>query len=464
MINLIRIFISDTGNELISRKNSFTFITNASVAVTNSARELLVASSDDLADVEAFISRSPKDRVEYFNTKEELLEADDKELYTKVKNTFISPMGMKAKYDDNGNLRLFYDEKNKKPYDIFYVKETFEELPQGAFSMKQRVITLLGPVNATKTTIAELWNMMLCDTFLENPCINVELANRPGSPAFNRYCEISKRFSEGQIPDRSHRGDEIQENSYTITYTNPVTTAKVQSLFQVKDMPGEDWQVLGFDSYVLNENRIPVIVIPMDDLIAKHEDQDYVSALDKYLLNYTNKARDARLIKGYEPTKPIFIISNFDIARAKVHKPEVEEIWNSGSSLIRDGKLKLDRHKNGLKLGYLKHVSHDLLIPFLRDYTGSILKRMEDICDGEEPMVFACAAVGQEPEKDEEKGFIYPEGFIPFNLDEPLLYLLNREGMYPSDSVVRGEEKGENMLFWNIMNLFTSMEYEDEFL
>ena len=464
MIEFVRLLFKDSGNELISRKNAFSYVTNASVVVTNSARELLVASSDDLPDVEAFTSRSPKDRLEYFNLKEDLLGDDDKELYKKVKSTFLSPAGMRAVYGENGNLRLFFDEKSGKPYDIFYVKETFEELPQGAFSMKQRVITLLGPVNATKTTIAELWNMMMCDTFLENPCLNVELANRPGSPAFNRYCEISRRFSEGHIPERSHRGDEIQENSYMITYTNPVTGAKVQSLLQVKDMPGEDWQVLGFDSYVLNENRIPVIVIPMGDLIAKHEDQNYVSELDKYLMNYANKAKDVRLIKGYEPVKPIFIISNFDVAQTKLNNPEIEEIRNNGSSLVRDGKLRMSRHKNGLKLEYLRHVSRDLLLPFLRDYAGSILKRMQEICGEDEPMIFACAAIGQEPEKDKENGFIYPEGFVPFNLDEPLLYLLNREGMYPADSGEKGEEKNDRMLFWNILDRLTSMEYEDELI
>ena len=155
MIEFVRLLFKDSGNELISRKNAFSYVTNASVVVTNSARELLVASSDDLPDVEAFTSRCPKDRLEYFNLKEDLLGDDDKELYKKVKSTFLSPAGMRAVYGENGNLRLFFDEKSGKPYDIFYVKETFEELPQGAFSMKQRVITLLGPVNATKTTIAE---------------------------------------------------------------------------------------------------------------------------------------------------------------------------------------------------------------------------------------------------------------------------------------------------------------------
>ena len=253
---------------------------------------------------------------------------------------------------------------------------------------------------------------------------------------------------------------ELKQMPCWITYTNPVTGAKVQSLLQVKDMPGEDWQVLGFDSYVLNENRIPVIVIPMGDLIAKHEDQNYVSELDKYLMNYANKAKDVRLIKGYEPVKPIFIISNFDVAQTKLNNPEIEEIRNNGSSLVRDGKLRMSRHKNGLKLEYLRHVSRDLLLPFLRDYAGSILKRMQEICGEDEPMIFACAAVGQEPEKDKENGFIYPEGFVPFNLDEPLLYLLNREGMYPADSGEKGEEKNDRMLFWNILDLLTSMEYE----
>ena len=74
------------------------------------------------------------------------------------------------------------------------------------------------------------------------------------------------------------------------------------------------------------------------------------------------------------------------------------------------------------------------------------------------------AAGDQEPEKDKENGFIYPEGFVPFNLDEPLLYLLNREGMYPADSGEKGEEKNDRMLFWNILDRLTSMEYEDELI
>lgn len=461
-MKILETMIRFTDYDAINNKNDHAYVTNIGKVVTNNSKELLVASSDDLADIEMFISRSPADRLAYFNSNESDFSDDDKELFSKVKRTFREPAGMRPVYDENGNLRLFYDQKEGKPYDIFYVKDTFEELPQGAFSMKQRVITLLGPVNATKTTIAELWNLMLCDTLLENSCISAELANRPGSPVFRKYCDISERFSRGCIPERSHRGEEIQETSYTITYTNPVTDAKVHSLFQIKDIAGEDWQELEFGSYVLNKNRIPVIVIPMNDLIARHQSNNYVSSLDKYLLNYAIKAKDMRLLKEYEPIKPIFIISNFDVAAGEIQDQRIEEIWNQGSSLVRKDKIRLERHKDGIDLGYVKHVSHDLLIPFLREYARSILNKMEDICGGEEPMVFACAAVGEEPRQDADKGFIYPEGFVPFNLDEPLLYLLNREGMYPAKDIAEEEQENGNPFFKNILQVIWNMEYGDE--
>ncbi|MDO4804506.1 MAG: hypothetical protein Q4A32_06785 [Lachnospiraceae bacterium] len=449
------------GVERISRFNSHSYVTNAGKVVTNNAQELIVASSDELDSVRTFVSRNPEERILFYNMKEDELNADDVELFNKVHDTFRSPSGMKAIYDEQGNLRLFYDEKADKPYDIFYVRETFEELPQGAFSLRQRVITFLGPAAATKTTMAELWNMMLCDTFMESPVINIELGNRPGSPTFDKYCEISKRFSDGQIPERSHRGVEIQETSYKVTYSNPTTGARVQSLLQIKDMAGEDWQNLAFDSYVLNENRIPVLVLPMNDIISKHERQDYVNPLDKYLLNYAMKAEDARLIKGYEFTKPIFILSNFDLAHKNIRDPRIEEIWDCKSSLVRDGRIKLDRHKNGLVTEHIEHVSHDLLIPFLRDYAGSILKRMEDICGGEEPIVFACAAVGEEPTKKGENGFVYPDDFVPFNLDEPLLYLLNRDGMFLTDLKEKANSPKEESLWERMLNFFKELHLEE---
>ena len=42
-------------------------------------------------------------------------------------------------YDEDGSVRCYEDE-NHKLYNMFYIKKTLEELPMGAFAMKQKVL------------------------------------------------------------------------------------------------------------------------------------------------------------------------------------------------------------------------------------------------------------------------------------------------------------------------------------
>lgn len=283
------------------------FVSNEGKKLTGDPKDLLVAASDELGSVSRFISRRCKDRREFFEKGPEGMENEDRELYDAVHRIFRSPVDMKPIRDENGAVSCYVD-KDGKIHDVAYIKETFEELPLGAFKMKQRVFTFIGKTNSTKTTMIEELSVFMMGLINENPDVHIEIANRPGSPVFSVYADICARFDQNRMPDRSHAGVEIQETSYNVTY------------------------------------------------------------------------------------------------------------------------------------GHLQKIA------------------------GGEPLVFACAAAGGEPVKNEETGcFEYPEGFVPFNLDEPLLYLMNREGLYPAheDEELSGERTGGPL--WKVLESLVREEYGDDY-
>lgn len=344
-----------------------------------------------------------------------------------------------------------------------YIKETFEELPLGAFKMKQRVFTFIGKTNSTKTTMIEELSVFMMGLINENPDVHIEIANRPGSPVFSVYADICARFDQNRMPDRSHAGVEIQETSYNVTCTDPEMKSTVSMLIQFKDIPGEDFETLSHDSYIMNENRVPIVVISCNDLIEHHKSSSGFTLLDQYLMNYARKAEEKRRVQDYEKEQPIVILSNFDVAAKAINDERIRKVWERGSSIMRSDRLHMERHRDGLKLGGIRDISHNCLVPFLREYAPSIYGHLQKIAGGE-PLVFACAAAGGEPVKNEETGcFEYPEGFVPFNLDEPLLYLMNREGLYPAheDEELSGERTGGPL--WKVLESLVREEYGDDY-
>ena len=173
---------------------------------------------------------------------------------------------------------------------------------------------------------------------------------------------------------------------------------------------------------------------------------------------WQEKAEEKRLARKYEKEKPIVVLSNFDVAAKAIMDERISKVWERGSSLTRTDRLHLMRHRDGLKLGEICQVSHECLVPFLQEYAPSIYEHLQKIAGGE-PLVFACAAAGGEPVRNEESGcFEYPENFVPFNLDEPILYLMNREGLYPAheDEELGGERIG---WMWKVIDAIVKEEY-----
>lgn len=425
------------------------FVSNEGKKTTGDPNELLVAASDEFGSISRFISRRCSDRCDFFKRDPEGLEAEDRKLYDAVHSIFRSPVGMKELYGDNGAVSCYVD-KNGKIYDMIYIKDTFEELPMGAFTLKQRVFTFIGKTNSTKTTMIEELSIFMMGLINENPYVQIEIANRPGSPVFSVYSDICGRFDENKMPDRSHAGVEIQETSYIVTCSDPDMNSTVSMLLQFKDIPGEDFETLSHESYIMNENRVPIVVISCNDLIEHHKSNSGFTVLDKYLINYAQKAEEKRRARKYDKEQPIIVLSNFDVAAKVIMDERIRKVWERGSSITRTDRLHLMRHRDGLKLSEIRNISHEYIVPFLQEYAPSIYGHLQKIAGGE-PLVFACAAAGAEPVRNDDSGcFEYPENFVPFNLDEPILYLMNREGLYPAheDEELGGQQTGN--VLWTV--------------
>ena len=119
------------------------YVSNEGKKITGDPKELLVAASDDFSGIKRFISRRCSDRRDFYERSPEGLEEDDRKLYEAVHSIFRSPVDMEPLYGDNGAVSCYVD-KNGRIYDMIYIKDTFEELPMGAFKMKQRVFTFIG--------------------------------------------------------------------------------------------------------------------------------------------------------------------------------------------------------------------------------------------------------------------------------------------------------------------------------
>ena len=146
------------------------FVSNEGKKTTGDPNELLVAASDEFGSISRFISRRCSDRCDFFKRDPEGLEAEDRKLYDAVHSIFRSPVGMKELYGDNGAVSCYVD-KNGKIYDMIYIKDTFEELPMGAFTLKQRVFTFIGKTNSTKTTMIEELSIFMMGLINENPYV-----------------------------------------------------------------------------------------------------------------------------------------------------------------------------------------------------------------------------------------------------------------------------------------------------
>lgn len=428
------------------------YVANDGTVITGEPGELLVANARDLATVWQFASQSRDNRREFYHqTDPNELSEDDRKFYNKVRELFRCPDTMTPIYDEDGSVRCYEDE-NHKLYNMFYIKKTLEELPMGAFAMKQKVLTFVGRSNSAKTTMIEMLSIFMMTLITENPAIDVEIANRPGSPVFKVFADICKRFDENKVPGRSHSGIEIQETSFNVSCNDPEMDSPVQMLLQFKDIPGEDFEQLNYGSYINKAHRIPIVVISCNDLLEHHKSRAGYTELDEYLINYSGISADERLSRKYEWERPIFILSNFDVAADNIPDERVRKVWDRGSSIERDGRLHLKRHRDGLRLGEIHDVSHNLLVPFVADYAPTIYEHMTKIAHGE-PLIFACASIGEEPVWNEKGGtFEYPEGFVPFNLDEPLLYLMNREGLYPAHEDEAKESRRLTGFFEGLMN------------
>ncbi len=365
-------------------------------------------------------------------------------------------------FDKNGrhNFPRALETRNGTMYYKFSGKSG-ELLPYSAGEVEEYTIGLKGAAATGKTTF-----------FLQTTSENFYNALAAGtsasflndtpkkSEAEEAAEEARKEFEEGVLPEPTRRGQ--IPPAHTVLATRGTGRGKRQMLIRVQDIDGQECvEDVSWNPVKYNFDMI-FLMIGADDLLSLSEGK---SAQCQKVIEELRPRLEVLRSQENADVEIMVIVTKADLLDQT--NPYLKGVFSNSVTTDSDGKIVQLTHKKGFDMGAFGKRSRALKNYF--KHTASMFFNNLISMVPEKNITFAAiASIGVECEEIYERG-----EYHPFCIDEPLLYVLNKQGLYPTKakqgSGKTGEKTGSDgekqKDFWERMWKVLGFpdEYDDEF-
>lgn len=326
----------------------------------------------------------------------------------------VSSPGVELIYDDVGNFPIALESPEGE---LMYLKvsvKTGEILPIHAGCCQSVDGIYTGAPRAGKTVnILQMSDPAFHDTIVKNTNCSIEDDLPISSLARKRYEEAGNKLKEHILPDTTKRGEIIMPYVYYITYMENDHCKHM--LLRLQDIDGQECVDLTWKSKVFPYNYF-FLTIGADELIAGEQGfpVQYTKVVDKLIPRLRVLRRDS----DYEM---IVIISKCDLLdRNNTH---LRTAFQNSIEMV-NGHMQQTTHNNGFDFTAFQHRG-DCVQAFLRAECPNLYNKLIHTLPKQKITFCMVASIGATCEGNSF------EEYHPFCIDEPILFILAKNGMYP---------------------------------
>lgn len=331
-----------------------------------------------------------------------------------VKTYTVRSPGVEMIYDDAGNFPVAL----KTPEgDLMYLKvsaKTGEVLPIHAGCCQSIDGIYTGAPRAGKTTnILQMSDPAFHDTIVKNTNCSIEDDLPTSSPARKRYEEAGRQLKEHRLPESTKRGENITPYVYYITYTEEERIKHM--LLRLQDIDGQECIDLTWKSKIFPYNYF-LLTIGADELIAGEQGLpvQYTKVVDKLISRL-------RVLRGNNDYEMLVIITKCDLLDHE--NPYLKNGFQNSIEMV-NGRMKQTLHDKGFDLAAFQQRGK-CVRAYLQEECPNLYNKLLHAVPEQNLAFSMIASIGA---KCDENSFV---DYEPFCIDEPLISILARNGMYP---------------------------------
>ena len=176
------------------------------------------------------------------------------------------------------------------------------------------------------------------------------------------------------------------------------------------------------DSKIFHHDHL-ILMIPADDITASGQTVENIS--QKVVEQLMKRLPVLRREQDYEL---LVVITKAD--RLKSQENRLKSVFENSIHAEKDFRLIQDTHAKGFNFETFKNKNSEIQA-FMEEEVPNLYNEIRSIVPKEHLAFFMIASIGEECEDTFES-------YQPLNIDEPFLYILAREGIYPT--AVQGEQ------------------------
>ena len=357
------------------------------------------------------------DEIEFLRVPDELLldDTEDLEVRTIASADVNPPDDMEENFPD-----VLYDADHNL-YRLKRSKKTGELLPMHAGQFPMLSLIFIGPAAAGKT----LYFLQLSSESFKHAVAaytGVSIFNDMPDEmeSFQKNSEKCQQFMEYQLPEPTKRGEDVPPIYFRIH--NQEKNNDI--LMKLKDIDGEaccnmQWE----DSKIFHHDYL-ILMIPADDITASGQTVENIS--QKVVEQLMKRLPVLRREQDYEL---LVVITKAD--RLKSQENRLKSVFENSIHAEKDFRLIQDTHAKGFNFETFKNKNSEIQA-FMEEEVPNLYNEIRSIVPKEHLAFFMIASIGEECEDTFES-------YQPLNIDEPFLYILAREGIYPT--AVQGEQQ-----------------------
>lgn len=342
---------------------------------------------------------------------EEDADAEQTELYT------INSPGVEYVFDSSGNFPIaLISPKGERMY-LKISGKTGEILPTHAGCCKSLDIIYTGASHTGKTVnILQMSNSSFHDAIARHTNCSFEDDLPFQSEARRRYEKAGNDLKKHILPEPTRRGECIMPYVYYFTYTDKFNKERRHVLVRLQDIDGEQCVDMSWKSKIIPYDYF-FLMIGADELIEGEKEQagQYTKVADQLI-------QKLRVFREQE-YEVIVIISKADLLDKE--NPYLKEAFTDNSISMVDEKMYQTVHDRGFNYDVFNRREKSIE-RFLEEKCPNFCNTLKNVVPEENITFCMIASIGESG--DENKTF---EQYTPFCVDEPILSVLVKQGMYP---------------------------------
>lgn len=326
----------------------------------------------------------------------------------------VSSPGVELIYDEAGNFPVAL----KSPEgELMYLKvsaKTGEVLPIHAGCCQSLDVIYTGPPHAGKTVnILQMSDAAFHDTIVRNTNCSFEDDLPSSAPARKRYEEAGNNLKNHILPEPTKRGEIIMPYIYYVTYAEE--GQKKHILVRFQDIDGQECVDLSWKSKIFPYNYF-FLTIGADELIAGERGLpvQYTKVVDKLIPRLRVLRRDM----DYEM---IVIISKCDLLD---HDNKYLKTAFNNSIAMENGRMRQTIHDKGFDFETFIHRGN-CVKAYLKAECPNFYNKLVNSVPNQKITFCMIASIGAACEGNSF------DTYQPFCIDEPILSILAKNGMYP---------------------------------